>query len=314
MLSSFCFLSVTVKAQDYGAYHDRVTAIEVQVVDRNFQDALASYQHLFEDYEFVFLRDYKVAAQLAALLGRKEVALQIIRDAMLSGWDIKHIRRNELLSALTNEPEWQILKSDYPELHHQYLTSIDLARREQVHDMFKDDQRKAFGVFIRIGEKAQERYATKKFLPQSNRQIHELIEIMNNSGYPGERLIGNNYWMSTILSHHNSITREQTLKDTLYPFIMPMLLEAVKTGFMSPYELVLTDDWYRTVYYNRSRPGYGFLDPPKAGTMATTNALRASAGLRSVELRNRLVDISEETDIEFYLPDWVDGKIEIDPD
>ena len=74
--------------------------------------------------------------------------------------------------------------------------------------MFKKDQRLDFPYYLRIGEKAKERYALRKFAPNSGKQIARLNEILDEYGYPGERLTGNDFWMSTILVHHNSISPE----------------------------------------------------------------------------------------------------------
>ena len=135
---------------------------------------------------------------------------------------------------------------------------------------------------------------------------------MEATGYPGEQHIGNDYWASTILSHHNSISRDYALQDTLFAYMKPRLLQAISSGAMSPYEFALADDWYKSVSSDRQAPGYGFLEPPARSTLAETNQLRERIGLRSIELRNKLVAVEGRTGMDLYLPDWVDGTIEIE--
>ena len=178
--------------------------------------------------------------------------------------------------------------------------------------MFKKDQGKALGALFRIGDKAQEKYAMKKFAPHSEIQMTKLIKILENQGYPGERLIGNDYWMSTIISHHNSISKSYAQKDTLYSFIKPMLYQAIKEGQISPYEYAMIDDWYIAVSTNRTESGYGFLNLPDQATLSETNLLRHRIGLRSIALRNKLVEVENYTGMNFYLPDWVEGIIEVE--
>jgi hypothetical protein len=160
--------------------------------------------------------------------------------------------------------------------------------------MYKEDQQKALGAMLRLRDRAEVKYALSKFAPHSEAQMQELMVILDQHGYPGEQLIGNDFWMSTILSHHNSITREYVKKDTLYPFIRPQLIVALEKGQLSPYELALIEDWRIAVTSERSEPGYGFLAPPRQETLDETNSLRREVGLRSIALRNKLVEVEKK--------------------
>lgn len=316
LFSLLCLLSTilfgnptTTKKQDYWEYHELINNAEKHISNENFKEALELYELTFASYDFVFIRDYKIAAQLAVYLNEKEKAFEIIKKGIVAGWDFKELKRNNYLSKLKGEDEWKLLKKAYPELRKEYLKSIDLVTKERVRQMFKEDQRKALGALFRIGDKSQEKYALEKFAPHSEIQMSKLIKILDRYGYPGEQLIGNNFWMSTILSHHNSIANEYVKKDTLYHVIKPKLVEAIGKGQISPYEFALIDDWYRAVYSDRLAVGYGFLNPPLSSSLEQTNILRRSIALRSIELRNKLIAIEIKTGMYFYLPDWLEGEI-----
>ncbi len=92
----------------------------------------------------------------------------------------------------------------------------------------------------------------------------------------------------------------------------PHLFEAIRTGEMSPYEYALVDDWRIAVSSERKGTGYGYLRPPARSTLNETNRLRERIGLRSIELRNQLVEVEGKTGMDFYLADWVDGAITIE--
>lgn len=299
------------EAQDYQKYHEQVNKAETLLADEYFEEALKEYWEVFRSYEFVFVREYKIAAQLALYLDQKDGAFQVIKKGIAAGWNLKSLKKNDYLSRLHKEPEWEAMEETYPDLRNEYLNRIDQNTRKEVHEMFKKDQKKAMGAMIRMGNKAREKYALEKFAPHSEIQMQKLIQILGSHGYPGERLIGNDFWTSTILSHHNSIAREYVKKDTLYDFLRPKLTDAIGKGQMSPYEFALVEDWRIAVGSARTQTGYGFLDPPSNSSLKETNALREKIGLRSVELRNRLVDLENKTGMNFYLPDWIDGKIEI---
>jgi hypothetical protein len=294
---------------DYLNYHRQVIEAESFIAEEKYKEALSRYEKVIGSHEFVFLRDYQVATQLALYLNEKQKVLRFLKEGITAGWELKEIKKISFLAPVQDYSEWKYIEKEYDSLRTIYLSGIDQPTRDSVHTMFKKDQSKALGALFRIGDKAQERYGTKKFAPHSEIQMAKLTNILENQGYPGEKLIGNNYWMSTIILHHNSITQNYTKKDTLYQYVRPKLIQAIKSGQMSPYEFALIDDWQKAVISNRTETGYGFLNPPIQSTISVTDDLRQKIGLRTIELRNKLVDIEKRTGMDFYLPDWVQGKI-----
>ena len=246
------------------------------------------------------------------MLIKKKKVFDFIKAGMAAGWELKNVKKNNYLAPLLEEPDWKIIEKSYPNLRNEHVSRIDQATRVKVQEMFKKDQRKALGALLKIGDKAQERYGINKFAPHSEIQIAKLIKILESDGYPGEKLIDNDFWMSTIISHHNSISREYVIKDTLYNNIKPMLLQAIEQGQMSPFEYAMIDDWQKAVSSDRTEPGYGFLNPPDHSTLDKTNQLRQKIGMRTIGTRNELVDVEKKTGMNFYLPDWIEGKIKIE--
>ncbi len=298
----------------YLQYHKEINTAENWISQEAFKAALDGYESIFDTYDFVFLKDYKVAAQLALYLNEKPKAFEYITKGIAAGWELKALKKDKFLAPLQNEAEWKAIEQAYTSLRAKYISRIDEGTRKRVKKMYKKDQWKAFGALLRMSEKAREKYAIKKFAPHSESQIAHLIEILKNQAYPGEKLIGNDFWMSTILSHHNSIAKTYNKEDPLYPSIKTALLEAIEKGEMSPYEYAMIDDWYKAVTSARQAVGYGFLDSPKQSTLSQTNALRQKIGLRTIALRNKLVEVENSTGMNFHLPNWVPGKIEVAQD
>lgn len=174
--------------QDYRKYHQQITETERLICDEKFEVALNLLEQVFNYYDFVFLKDYKIAAQLAFYLDQKEKALHFIREGIAAGWELKTIKKNGFLTQHLDEPDWKVIEKLYPDLRSEYLARIDHFIREKVQTMFKNDQWKALGALLRIGDKAQQRYAIKKFAPHSEIQLTKLITILENHGYPGEKL------------------------------------------------------------------------------------------------------------------------------
>ncbi len=316
LISAAHDMDVCAQETNYIKYHRQIDLAEEKIARENYDDAIKTYGKVFNDFSFVFVRDCKIAAQLCSYQGQVDLAFEYLRRGALAGWELKDMRKNVLVKRMANLSQWQVFEEEYPQLREEYESSLNLELRARVKKMFSKDQKKAMGALFRIGSKSQDKYAENKFAPQSEQQMKELQEIFLEIGYPGEQLVGNDFWISTIMSHHNSISQEYNKKDSLYPRLKPLLMNALAQGEVSPFELALIDEWHRSTLGQGSYVGYGILDPPSKSALKETNNLRADFFLRSVETRNGLVDIQDKTQMDFYLPGegWIDGKIEVVPD
>ena len=119
--------------------------------------------------------------------------------------------------------------------------------------------------------------------------------------------------MSTILSHHNSISKNYNSKDSLYLSLKPQLDLALIKGEISAFSYAMIEEWYRAVIDDKELPTFGILNAPVQVDLAKTNQLRAEVYLRSIEIHNKLIDIQEKTGMNFYLDGhpWNKGKIEV---
>lgn len=51
-------------------------------------------------------------------------------------------------------------------------------------------------------------------------------------------------------------------QDTIYPSLKPELINVLKRGEVSAFELALIDEWYKSTQAQASYHGYGILYPP----------------------------------------------------
>ncbi len=312
MIIGICqIISINVFAQSsYLTYHQKVIDAEQLIANHNFEEALNHYTSLFNDYDFVFVKEYKVAAQLAILTNNNTLATDYLKSGIKGGWTPKAIKRNKLVRPLLDA----LSKAETTHLIEGYQKTLNQPLRSQAHEMFKKDQKMAIKALFRVGQKAKNRYNEEKFAPHSEQQMAKLITILNEYGYPGEHLIGNNYWLSPVLSHHNSISSAYNKVDTLFDFVRPKLIKALDNGQISPFEFALIENWKIAAESNHSQASYGFLGPTlNSKTLISADSLRNNIGMRSIELRNQMVDLQEETGIDFYLQGnpWQDGKIRV---
>ncbi len=320
-LHILCFLtfsaqtahSVARVGDDYLSYNRAIIEAETAIAAQDYNKALSLYTRLFDSYGFIFLRDYKIATQLALYVGKTDDSFVYLKKGIASGWTMKSIKKNKFLGKLQRLDEWKTVKQSYDSLRSVYQAHIDPALRKRVQTMFRKDQWKAIGGLFTLSSKAQQRYAERRFAPHSEKQLAQLNQIIGAYGYPGERLIGNNYWTSTILSHHNSMSTRYTVKDTLYPHLKNALRQAVLAGQMSPYEFAIIESWYIAISSDHKQRSYGYLNALTEMELVRANQLRSQIGLRSVETRNKLIDIEQQTGMNFYLPGrpQLNGKVRI---
>jgi hypothetical protein len=312
-IGSFWFSTKSNGQENYLDYHSKVIEGEQLIVEGKYATAIHLFDSLFKQFDFLFLRDVKVATELSAFENDYKSGLEFTRLGIKAGWTLKSINKNDNLRPIREQQEWAKITKAYDSLRKIYLSRLNFQVKELVHEMIKKDQKKAFGAILRIGQKSKRRYAEKKFAPHSEDQLEKLEPILDEYGYPGERIIGNDIWVSVILSHHNSISVNYNSKDTVYAQLRPKLLKALKLGEISPYEFAQIEDWRIAALNDHELTSYGFLGTISNDTvLVMVNKNRTEIGLRSVALRNNLIDVENESGINLYLPiGWQKGKISI---
>lgn len=304
----------TVKAsqkEDYLDYHLKIKQAEVLIAEKSFESALKIYEEVFSSYSFVFVRDYKIAAQLAWQVGDKSKACEFVKYGIAGGWKMKDIKKTKFLKSFRRTREFKTIKANYDSLHDAYLKRINPDLRWEVRKMSWKDQWKALMALFRFSGNAQAKYGEKKFAPKNALRLQRLLHIIENDGYPGERLIGDEAWMMGIIARRNQISQEFSKRDTIYQHLKPILFNAITKGEMSPVYYAFIDNWFITVESGRELRSYGFLDELSPEDLTRSNRLREKIGLRTVETHNKLIDIQERSGMWFYLEPKAESKVSV---
>ncbi len=287
-------------APDYTA---KIIQIEKNLCNESFDTALLGFRALFETGHYIFKKDIYAAAQLAYYNHHNKETLVYLQRYLAKGGNLKTIKKNKILRSFLKSDEGYMLQTQLDSLKKEQQLYLDLELRTTLHQMFKKDQKKAFGALLRIGDKAQIKYSENVFGPHSIEQVTQLKDILETHGYPSEKLIGNNYWATTILSHHNSISSNFNQKDSLYQSLYPLLVQACKTGEMSVYELAYIENWRLNINEKWRRSTYGYLSKSLTPSeLVYANELREAIGLRSVQTRNHLIDLQLKYGFDWGLP------------
>ena len=78
---------------DYMEYHKDILNAEKYIINRNFNGAIVIYDQLFEDYDFEFIRDILIAAQLSLYEGNKDKCFQLISKSFLNGAELSILKK-----------------------------------------------------------------------------------------------------------------------------------------------------------------------------------------------------------------------------
>ncbi|QNE42358.1 hypothetical protein F1C16_22315 (plasmid) [Hymenobacter sp. NBH84] len=298
---------------DYLVYHQRMIQAEELLAQHHYRAALAGFEQVLNAYDYVFLRDCQVTTQLALYVGDKHKAYHWLRRGVLGGWKLSDIRKHRFLKPLRTGPAWNAVQRDYATLRSSYEHTLQQPLRAEVLAMARRDQQLAFRNLLQLSKRAKERFLTQQFVPHSERRVTRIAQILQVYGYPGEKLIGNRTSMQRILSHHNSISTTYAQRDTLYPHLQPDLLQAVRRGELAPADYAVIEDWYVVIKSDGQQVSYGYLNPLTTKEVALSDARRQRIGLRSVALRNQLVEVQKETGMDLVLDGvfWVKGKLPI---
>lgn len=292
------------QAKSYLHYHNRIIEAEEYIVNRQFNESLNIYRSLSKNYGYLFLRDCKVAAQLSAYTGDTDNLFFFLEKGLETGWTLKEIMKSRHFKKFRSDNRWKRLKDNEDEYRREFLRSINLPLRAEVKEMFTKDQKRAFRVALTPVKKWRERYTNRKFVPNNRVQVRRINEIIDQTGYPGEKLIGDKSWVTVIISHNE--------RDTIYKELRPKLYKAFERGELSPIDLAIIETW--RIVVNTDRKDKGFViwnEEISKSEAAKADSLRRTIGLRSIALNNKLIQAEKELQMKFYLAPFHGGLITI---
>ncbi len=171
---------------------------ECNYIENYFQEVyLAEEAYYKEDYQMVFDNMSKATenckllnqpmiyemmkyAESAARIGENKKAFELIRELILNGYEINQLSNNDAFKNIKESTEWKKIESEYGKLHEEYLNSINLELREQISEMKRVDQ-----LYRARGHYDEQKCDSIDIINE-----RELKRIVENYGYPDERIIG----------------------------------------------------------------------------------------------------------------------------
>jgi hypothetical protein len=273
-------------------------------VTRQFNESLGIYRFLTDTHDHVFLRDIKVAAQLSAYLNNTDNLFHFLEKGMKKGWTSKEIMKIRIFKKFKNDNRWETLKASKDQFRKEFESSINMQLRTEIKEMLNEDQKRAIRVALTPIKKWRTRYTNRKFVPHNRAQVRRINQIIDQYGYPGEKIIGDKSWATVIISHNEH--------DTIYNQLRPKLYTAFARGELSAIDLAIIETWRIVVDTDRKEMGFIIWgDEITKSESIKGDSLRQSIGLRSIELNNKLIQTEQELDMKFYLSPFHGGLIKI---
>ena len=133
---SFCCIVTCIHGQtnNYRVYHQKVMRFEQLIAEKKISEARQSIDSLIKKFDFVFLREYKLATELSVYEQDDNSAFEFLRLGILGGWSIKNIKKTKSLKRLQSDPRWKDLEADYDSLRMVYRAKLNMPLRIEAHE------------------------------------------------------------------------------------------------------------------------------------------------------------------------------------
>lgn len=206
-------------------YHPVINVAELKIVEGNYEEALAAYRQAFASVPSPFARDYYNAAVSAVKLEDEKQAFNYLEQLVMKGVSLPYLERQQVFDSLQTTKRWKKFGKQYPKRRKKYEETANLILRDDLDELYARDQyfRQAKGGLRVHGD-------TIRQIEVDN--VTNLLNWINDHGYPGEALIGVADTLEELPRFSIVIQRQTAARDG-YDF-KGILAKAVKEGRIAP--------------------------------------------------------------------------------
>jgi len=302
LLLVYCLTFVSAPPDlDYFDYHQQMNEAFELLSEEDFSAARQKMERTFNQFDFVFAKDYLIAAQLFAKDKDYVNAIKYLEKALQGGCLLDCTQDIGVFNELKSLSVWNTLLTKEIELRKSYLKSIDINLLEE---------------FSKRYQQEQEQKKTEYYQLTVYDNFKRIVEITEEKGFPGERLIGLDYEqlapkcedcdlgnskvIVTFLHYDHPIAE---LGDSLF-------INAIRQGNLHPREFAAIYNYEKSkvsVLYKKSLktfeplPEYHFNLPfkKKVEDLELVNSDRKKFGIGRVEVDEKLELIADEYGMKF---------------
>ena len=295
--TTFVFLFFTGSySQNYIDFQKNITRAEIAILDSNYNEASRIYYDLFQNYDFVFLGNCVSACQSAIAINNDTLAFYFAKRAIKHGLKMNQIEIEKTLKLLQTKPQWNSFSANYDSLRAIYTKSVNWELRKKINELYDRDQLWRDRHELQWWNLLWKPLIKRRWYKELEKIVEiELVPLINQYGYPGEKLIGIDekymhnkfrkehnisFMVSLILIHYYS--KNRSLDDAF-------LIEEIKKGNLNAKQFADFHDFKaQNDYYCQWSWNLKFLmQINKNVTEEDVNKRRAEIGLGTHELRLR---------------------------
>jgi len=259
-------------------YYPVVYEAEIQYHQKNYQKAFELYQAAFKSCEpknTILHNELDKYSELAAILGKEELALELITRRIEQGAEIAWIQQEPVFQKILNSERGKEIVSEYEQNRAEYLAGLNLELRKELQKMIQLDR-------------AHNMTPTKDSMFRANDK--RLVEIFEEYGYPNEKLIGSYNIDKTDADPQMMLLH--SADSIRINYFIPKIEEFVRNGECFPIVLATLHD--NLELFNGNSQTHGTFRSSDGGyakmisSVAEVNSNRQNAGMPSLEMTEKL--------------------------
>lgn len=194
---------LSVGAQNYINYHKQLNEARLISVKGKHQAAAELFELTFDEFEFRFARDCVHAIQIASKTTDTTLLQFFVEAGIKQGIPLNYLSQMPELTWFRATANWSLVVQSADSLHNIYQSNINLSLREEVNQMFAEDQaiRNHYNKWYNFLAKP---FIACKWRKLNAKQVERLVDITREYGFVGEQLIG-----IDLSTHHPAIEAGQ---------------------------------------------------------------------------------------------------------
>lgn len=178
-------------SQNYIDFQKNITRAEIAILDSNYTEASRIYYDLFQNYDFVFLGNCVSACQSAIAINNDTLAFYFAERAIKHGLKMNQIETEKTLKLLQTKPQWKAFSANYDSLRAIYTKSVNWELRKKINELNDRDQLWRDRHEIQWWNLLWKPLIKRRWYKELEKIVEiELVPLINQYGYPGEKLIG----------------------------------------------------------------------------------------------------------------------------
>lgn len=183
------FLTSKSFGQDYIEYQRTFNRIDEDVLTQNYKLAIERLDSIYSNFEFIYAKHCIKALQICIIANDSVHADKWLAKCFLQGVQIWVLNTNEIARKSLHYSTTQNTLQKFDSIYNIYKLSINLVISRQIDSLFTLDQkytRRVNDGFFAL------RYTIYylQWLKNNKRQFAIINNIIDNYGFPGERLLG----------------------------------------------------------------------------------------------------------------------------